>query len=53
MQGMVAWVAIGCEVHLLYLLHVCLRALEVLGVVASTGGGPVILTLVEVVIETI
>lgn len=54
-QGMVSWVSIGCEVHLLHLLDVCLRALEVLGVVviASTGRGAVILTLVEVVIETI
>ena len=46
--------SIGSKVHLGHLLIVCLRSLQVaLEVVASEGRQTVILTLVEVVVETI
>ena len=54
-QGMISWIYIGCEVHLLHLLDFCIRFLEVVSVVlvASSGGGTIILTLVEMVVKTI
>jgi len=46
--------SVGSEVHLGHLLIVCLRSLQVaLEVVATEGRETVILTLVEVVVETI